>query len=396
MMRNKENYRAVDRLYVPDWLTEQIHVANFNMVNHMKWLLQQDSRFGVVFNVELEEIDQLQLNQSSLRNLLRAPFLMVEPTLQTVEDWRCFVDDTATTVAVDILKRQTPELDALASYAVGHQNVAFLALATQILNMSVLAAPLLGITTELAQYLLSVPSYKLNLALQRMKGLPLFRWRFNSQSFWYEFIASTLTDETIAHHIMLTSPARVGDLPMDARWGELRLGRSKNEVFAGALLAYGLRASTATALFNLNQNQMRGLYFKIHGKSSPCGNTANSLQWFVETPIHRLHATVYVWLYRSAIAMGALPPEALIATNDVYDRLFGGNRIVSADRGWNLIRSMAADTRLTVAPCRSCSTHYVVSNNDVKIEMHNRFSCPACNQQLAPRKRAPRRKVNEV
>ncbi|XUW93741.1 hypothetical protein OH764_35190 (plasmid) [Burkholderia sp. M6-3] len=104
-MENKENYRAVDRLYVPDWLTEQIQVANFNMVDHMKWLLQQDSRFNDVFNVELKDLDRLQLNQSSLRNLLRAPFLMVEPTLQTIEDWRCFVDDTATTVAVDILRR---------------------------------------------------------------------------------------------------------------------------------------------------------------------------------------------------------------------------------------------------------------------------------------------------
>lgn len=395
-MENKENYRAVGRLYVPDWLTEQIQVANFNMVDHMKWLLQQDSRFSEVFNVEQKDLDQLQLNQLSLRNLLRAPFLMVEPTLQTVEDWRCFVDDTATTVAVDILRRKTPELDALASYAVGHQNVAFLSLATQILNMSVLAAPMLGITSEVAKYLLNVPSYRLNLALQRMNGLPLFRWRFNSQSFWYEFVGSTLTDEMIAHQIMFTSPERVGELPGDARWGELRLGRAKNEAFAGALLAHGLRASTATALFNLTQNHTRGLYFKIHGKSSPCGNTANSLPWFVETPQHRLHATVYAWLYRSAIAMGALPPEALIATNDVYDRLFNGNRVISADRGWNLIRSMAADTRLTIAPCRTCSTHYVVSNNDAKIEMHNRFSCPSCQQQLGMKRRAARRKTHDA
>ncbi|CAN7804146.1 flagellar transcriptional regulator FlhC [Paraburkholderia hospita] len=395
-MKNKENYRAVDRLYVPDWLTDQIHVANFNMVDHMKWLLQQDSRFNEVFNVNLEDLEQLQLNQSSLRSLLRAPFMMVEPTLQSTEDWRCLVDGTATTVAVDILRRKTPDLDALASYAVGHQNVAFLSLATQILNMSVLAAPLLGITTEVAQYLLSVPSYRLHLALQRMNGLPLFRWRFNSQSFWYEFMGSNLSDEMIAHQIMSTSPARVADLPMDARWGDLRLGRTKNEAFAGALLAYGLRASTATALFNLNQNQMRMLYAKIHGKSSPCGNTANSLLWFVESPQHRLHATVYAWLYRSSVAMGALPPEALIATNDIYDRLFGGNRAISADRGWYLIRAMAADTRLTVAPCRTCSTHYVVSNNDAKIEMHNRFTCPACMQQLGMKRRAPRRKANEA
>ncbi|AUT75439.1 hypothetical protein C2L64_44425 [Paraburkholderia hospita] len=390
-MNNKESYRAIDRFYVPEWLTGQIQVANFTLVDHMKWLLKQDGRFNEVFNVERKEIEQLQLNQSSLRNLLRAPFLMVEPTLQTVEDWRCFVDNTATTVAVDVLRRKTPELDSLMAYAVNQQNSTFVSLVTQVLNVSVMGAPLLGISTEVAKYLMSVPHHKLHVAIGRMKELPLFRWRFNSPTFWWEFAGSTLTDETIAHQIMSTSPSRVGELPYAAHWGDLRLGRLKNEAYASALMAYGLRASTASNLFGMNQHSMRIRYSEIHGKSSPCGNTATSLTWFVETPVHRLHATVYAWLYRSATAMGANPAEALIATNDVYDRLFGGNRVIMPDRGWNLIRSMAADARLTIAPCRTCSTHYVVSNNDTKIEMRSRFTCPACNQQLGAKKRAARR-----
>jgi hypothetical protein len=395
-MNNIEIYRAIERLYVPHWLFGQIQIANYNMIGHMDLMLRHDSRFNEVFNIDRKAIDQLNSNQSSLRNFLRTPFLMVEPTLQKVEDWRCFVDATPTTVAVDVLRRKTPQLDPLSRYAVRQQNIAFLALVTQLLNMSVLCAPLLGITTELAKYLMSVPSYKLNLALGRMQDLPLFRWRFTSSTFWYEFENDTLTDEMTAHQVMLTSPARAGEMPIAAGWGELRLGRAKNETFAGALIAYGLRASTASSLFQLNQNQMRTLYQKIHGKRSPCGNIATSLLWFVETSIRRLHATTYMWLYRAAIDMGANAPEALIATNDVYERLFNGNRLISADRGWNLTRSMAADTRLTVAPCRSCSTHYVVSNNDTKIEMHSRFACPACMQQLNPKKRAARRKTHEA
>jgi hypothetical protein len=390
-VNNKENFRAIDRLHVPDWLIDQIQVVNFNLVDHLKWMLKHDGRFNEVFNVERKEIEQLQLNQSSLRSLLRAPFLMVEPTLQSVEDWRCFVDSTATTVAVDELRRKTPPLDSLLAYAVNQQNVVFVSLMTQVLSVSVLSAPLLGISTELAKYLMSVPTHKLNLAVTRMKELPLFRWRFDSPTFWYEFTASTLTDEIVAHQIMLTSPSRVGNLPYAAQWGELRLGRMRNETLAYGMMAYGLRASTASNLFSLNQHQMRIRYFEINGKSSPCGNTATSLSWFVETPVHRLHATVYAWLYRSATAMGANPAEALLATNDVYDRLFGGNRLIMPDRGWNLIRSMAADTRLTVAPCRGCGTHYVVSNTDARIEMHSRFHCPACMQQLGARKRAARR-----
>lgn len=395
-MANKNEYRSVERLYIQDWLLDQIQVTNFELVDHMKLMLQQDGRFNEVFQVERKEIEHLKQNQSSLRNLLRTPFLMVEPTLQSVEDWRCFVDDTPTTLTVDVLRRKTPELDSLGKHAVGNSNRLFLSLVTQVIHMSVLCAPLLGITNELAQYLASVPPWKLHFALGRMKGLPLFRWRFNSQTFWYEFVASSLTDETIAHQIMLTSPIRSGDLPLIAGWSELRLERARNEIYAAAMMAHGLRASTASTLFRLNQNAMRMLYVKIHDESSPCGNVPTSLPWFVETPQHRLHATTYIWLYRSAIAMGANAPEALIATNDIYDRLFGGKRLISADRGWNLTRSMAADTRLTVAPCRQCSTHYVVSNNDTKIEMHNRFTCPACQQQLGPKKRAVRRKVNDA
>nr|WP_137959770.1 FlhC family transcriptional regulator [Burkholderia sp. 4M9327F10] len=85
------------------------------------------------------------------------------------------------------------------------------------------------------------------------------------------------------------------------------------------------------------------------------------------------------------------PAEALIATNDIYSRLFGGAPLIGPDRGYNLTRSMVADTRLALAPCRSCGTHYVVSNSDAKIEMRNSFVCPACNHQLGPRRRAARK-----
>ncbi|RQR26310.1 hypothetical protein DIE23_29860 [Burkholderia sp. Bp9143] len=386
----RETYRSVERLYVPQWLTERIQVTNFDLVDHMKWLLQKDVRFNEILAVERKEIDHFKHNESSLRNLLHTPFLMVAPTLQTVEDWRCFIDETATTVAVDELRRKLPELDALSTYSVQQHNRMFLDLVTSVIHMSVLAAPLLGITTELAAYLVSVPTYKLRLALGRMRGLPLFRWRFNAPTFWYQFTASTLTDEMVAHLIMETSPIRVGELPSKAGWSELRLPRERNETYAYAMMAYRCRASTAAALFRLNQNAMRQRYFEMHGVSSPCGNVPTSLTWFVETPHNRLHATFYTWLYRAGLAAGGNAPEALIATNDIYQQLFGGKPEISADRGCNLTRSMAADSRLTIAPCRSCRTHYVVSNNDAKIEMHQSFDCPACNRQLGEKKRHAR------
>src|ERR1700758_1821168 len=165
----RESYRSVERLYVPQWLTEQIQVTNFDLVDQMKWMLQQDGRFNEIFSVERKEIEHLKHNQGSLRNLLRPPSLMAAPTLQTVEDWRCFVDETPTTLAVDELRRKLPPLDALGMYSVEQHNRMFLDLVTSVIHMSVLCAPLLGITNELAQYLASVPAYKLRFALGKMR-----------------------------------------------------------------------------------------------------------------------------------------------------------------------------------------------------------------------------------
>ncbi|MGU7771768.1 FlhC family transcriptional regulator [Burkholderia sp. MR1-5-21] len=391
----RDTYRSVERHYVPDWLTNRIQIANFDLVDHMIWLLQEDGRFNEILCVERKEIEHFKHNAPSLRNLLRTPFLMIAPTLETVEDWRCFIDETPTTLAVDDLRRKMPKLKALALSMIEHHNRIFVDLITSVIHMNVLAAPLLGITTELANYLVSVPPYKLRLALHRMQGLPLFRWRFNTPTFWYQFTAKTLTDEMVAHHVMQTSPIRTGEMPRGSAWSELRQPREKNEMYAYALMAYKCRASTVSSLFRLNQNAMRQRYVEMHGTSSPCGNLPTSLPWFVETPHNRLHATIFTWLYRAALAAGANGPEALIATNDVYEQLFDGAGAISADRGCNLTRAMAADTRLAIAPCRMCRTHYVVSNNDAKIEMQQSFDCPACNNQLGPKRRGSRSRVSD-
>jgi hypothetical protein len=73
-MANKNEYRSVERLYIQDWLLDQIQVTNFELVDHMKLMLQQDGRFNEVFQVERKEIEHLKQNQASLRNLLRTPF----------------------------------------------------------------------------------------------------------------------------------------------------------------------------------------------------------------------------------------------------------------------------------------------------------------------------------
>jgi hypothetical protein len=389
-VRSADDYKAIDRLHLPRWIAERIRFINYDLVSHIKQVLVDNPAFNAIYRVEVKEIDHLRHNENSLRSLLNAPFLMLSPSLPTIEDWRCFIDATPTTRAVDELRRKMPRVrKGLTTQSIQHHNRQFLDIIQSVANTSILSAPVLGMTPDLARYLGELPGYKLLTALERIGDLPLFQWRFVSPAFWFEFTANDLNLEQITHHIMSTTPFRAGELPHTANWAEMRLGRETHEMYAEALMAHGCRASTAATLFRLPQSRTRQMYVAIHGKRSPCGNLPNSLQWFVEKPQQRLHSTAFIWLYRSALNMGANTPQALIAAADLYNHLFrNGQRLLATDRGYNLTRAMAADARLSIAPCRECHTHYIVSNNESKIEMRNSFTCPACSNSLVPRERS--------
>ncbi|RQN37284.1 FlhC family transcriptional regulator [Paraburkholderia tropica] len=388
--KSVEDYKALDRLYLPRWLRERIRATNYDLVEHMRQVLVSKPAFSAIYGVDPKSIEHLHRNEASLRSLLGTPFLMVSPSLPSVEDWRCFVDNTATTMAVDALRDSMPAArDALTIQSIQHHNRQFLDLIQSVANMNVLAAPLLGMTPELVRYLGSLPAYKLRTALERIRDLPLFCWRFRDDAFWFQFTAHDLNVEQVAHHIMSTTPFRAGDLPHTANWTDLRLGRETHEMYAASLMAHGGRASTAATLFCLPQSKTRQMYQTIHGKRSPCGNLPNSLQWFVDKPQHRLHSTVFIWLFSAALGADANTPQALIAAADLYSNLFADTSpvLLTVDRACGLTRWMGASTRLSLAPCRECRTHYIVSNNESKIEMRHSFVCPACNGSLLPRAR---------
>ncbi|WP_321936224.1 FlhC family transcriptional regulator [Paraburkholderia sp. J8-2] len=391
-VKSVDDYKAIERLYLPRWIAERIRAVNYDLVDHIWDNLKAHAGFNAIYRVEVKEIDHLRRNKNSMGVLLAAPFLMLSPSLPTVEDWRCFVDATPTTRAVDELRRKMPtDHTALTKQSIQHANRQFVDVIQAVANTSILSAPLLGMTSDLARYLGEMPGYKLRAALQRISDLPLFQWRFTTPAFWFEFTANDLNHDQVAHHIMSTTPFRAGELPHTANWADLRLGRETHEMYAAALMAHGCRASTAATLFRLPQSRTRQMYMEIHGKPSPCGNLPNSLQWFVERPQQRVHSTVFIWLYRSALNMGANTPQALIAAADLYNYLFrSGRALLATDRGYNLTRAMAADARLSIAPCRECGTHYIVSNNESKIEMRNSFTCPACSDTLVGRVRTPK------
>lgn len=381
-------------LLLSDWLTEKVQRGNFALTDFMRRSIGANGRMQSVFSLSLDNVATFDEHIGAKATLMNMPFLALSPVLDDPRDWESFVDGVMYSSKVESLIAAMPKLDQVTSRDVYHYNLSYVQLLKDVLHMSIVAVPLLGISTEMAAYLKQVPMARLEKAVGSI-SFPLFQWRFHDQNFWLEYSAGWLTEETVAHYIMATSPVRAGSLPYKHLWTDLRLERSQREDFARLMMAQGCRSATAIDLFGLNQNKARALYREIHGVSSPCGCRASSLTWFIETAVHRLQASVYVWLYRNGLENKANIPQALIAANDVMAKMFGRNLVITADRANYLTRSMAMDSRLTMAPCRACGTDYVLSNGEGKIELAKDFSCPGCNYLLAPKSQVGKRKQSQ-
>jgi hypothetical protein len=382
----------ITNLVMPHWLAEKIQRTNYALTDFMHLTLTDHRNMESVLAVSKSDMMVFKKFAGPMATLMNLPFLALAPTLDDPRDWQTFVDGTTHSFGVDKLNEAMPSIDRITARDIYHYNRTYVQLLKDVLHMSLVAAPVLGISSELAAYLRASPIGHLESAIGSIK-FPLFRWRFAEPNFWKEYQAGWLTEESVAHYLMQTSTLRSSTLPYQCVWNNLRLDRNDKEAFAYVMMEQGCRASTATNLFNLNPTKARNTYKAIHGVSSPCGCNPSSLTWYVDQPVQRLQATVYTWLYRSALAAEGNIPQALIASNDLLGKMFGKTNLISADRGNHLTRSMAMDSRLTMAPCRSCGTEYVLSNGEGKIELAKDFTCPACNYLLTPKSQTGKRRV---
>lgn len=140
------------------------------------------------------------------------------------------------------------DLSIVERLALEHTNRSYITALYDMLNMSVLAAPLVGISNELAAYLRSVPQHEMDVAISE-RPVPLFHWRFADEMFWLETHAGRLTRELIAHFLMESSPMRTDKLPHSSR-GENSVSRiscampsSKHSSTSGAVPRACLRSS---------------------------------------------------------------------------------------------------------------------------------------------------------
>lgn len=373
------------------YLAEKIQRANYTLTEVMHKVLTRYEGAETVFAVSLENMDTFNKYAAPKATLMNMPFLALLPTLPNPRDWETFVDGVMYSPTVEHLASKMPAVEGMIGRDIFHYNCMYVTLLKDVLHMNILAAPLLGITFELAEYLMKRPMRQLESAIGQIKFL-LFRWRFVDSLFWTEYCTGWLSNESVAHYLMSTAQIQASTLPYKASWSNLRLERAERDGFARVLMSQGCRASTAVDFFNLNRTTARTIYKQIHGVSSPVGCRTKSLTWYVQSAINRVQATFVVWLYRCALRNDANIPEALIATNDIAAKLFGDDLMITADRVNHLTGAMAMDSRLSMAPCRTCKTDYVLANEQGKIELAKDFVCPGCSYSVKSRLASKKRK----
>ncbi|CAG2155470.1 FlhC family transcriptional regulator [Cupriavidus numazuensis] len=380
-MKRRHTKDLSDQFMIPYWVLDRILSANFRLTTYTVNALAVTKGLSSIYEVEHADIERLRDDQKSMSVVFATPFLAYLPTLTSPDDWRSYIEGRTPTSSVSLLSQMTPELSLVQSMQLEQANRAYINAIYDVLNMSLLAAPLLGMSIELADYLRSIPQHQIDLAIAERR-IPLFKWRLPSRLFWFEVNAGRLTPDVVAHYIMDSAPIRADRLPHSGAWGNFRLPRYVNQAFCEGFIRLRCRAKGVAALFNVTVDKMRDLYVRIHGESSPSGQPPGSPAWYLESASRRVQSTTLIWLFRSALAEQATIPEAFISAMDISRRFFSDN-FMPSERAFHLARSLSTDEDLAIRACRSCATPYLASNTAAKIELSQSFQCPCCSGALS-------------
>lgn len=371
-----------DKLGLSKVSAERIRSTNYHLTDYMEEALIRHQSFAQTFGLKKEDIETLRQNEPSFRKLMGAPFMVVSPTLGDVADWKSVIGGGTTTIAVDKIRQQTPSLDSVDKILLYYNNRAYVWLLVELLHASILAAPLLGISLELANYLRELPQHQLDIAVSRIH-FPVFRWRLADPVVLIEYAADRMSYDLLGHYFMRFSQLRIEKLEGRQDWTHLRLDRLRSDVYCSLLTGMKCRASSVASLLNLNAAKARKAYIENHGQSSPCGQMPSSVAWHFESANTRVQSTLFLWLYRICISMEANVPEALIAAYNVTERALEPDLRLTPDRASYLARTMAVESEVSLAPCRSCGTDYLIANSASRIELSRSYACPACSGVLS-------------
>ncbi|EKZ95800.1 transcriptional activator FlhC [Cupriavidus metallidurans] len=370
-----------ERLLLSRMTRDRIRSANYHLTDHLAEILSHHPELEATLQIGHDNVERVRQAEVTQRELMGTPFLVVTPTLTDVQDWRCLAENTTTTLAIDELRSNMPAWDTDDKLRLFYNNRHYIWLLAELLHVSILAAPLLGLSRDLAEYLRSLPQHVLDRAIARI-DFPIFKWRLPSKPFWIDFDTDRIMPDTLAHHFIATTPMRADKLSGKHSWTRLTLEPVAKRVYSDLMIRQKFRASIVASLLGMSGTYTRNQFQQIHGESSPSGQLPSSTAWYFEHATHRLQATAMVSFYRMAQAFGANVPEALIAAYDLFEKIFGTISKISADRACHICRIISTEATLELAPCRVCRTPYLIANTAPRIELSHNFSCPNCSGAL--------------
>lgn len=385
-MSTAETYKNVHRAYITPRIGDDLSKLNRKALEYIHVFLANHPALSQVFRVSPHLIQGVIENDAIYTLLTTVPFSVLSPAFTRLDDWKSLANTRTTTTAIDSLRSMMPpSLAGNTSIHLQNLNERYLDVIRAIGQDSVLAEPFLGVDREITAFLCELTYSQQHALLENTRTLPLFRWRYDSPGFLLEILNGHLTRDSLIHYIMMSGPVPLRSLPRGNRWGDQRYPLGTKEQYGNALMAHGFRASHAKELLGLHAGRTRDMFKRMHGRSSTCGNVSTSLSWVSADSPHRLHTTLFLYLYRSALATENDGPKAFIAALNAYERTVPDEerlKNLHTDRLYQLVHRMSYESLMHVGPCNKCGTSYIMSNIAPKIEILSDFQCPMCSGKL--------------
>lgn len=394
MQSPQTEFKQVKYAFVEKSSERNLEVFNLEAIKVLDDILNQHPAFSKLFNLDGKQTKTLLDRHRQLTMLVTCPFSLFTPALPDVASWQSLAKTWASETILSMRDQAPKDVALVQVYQIRHLNQLYIHLIREYSTNTILAPAIFGMSRDLVNYVGNLSAGAEVALLQNIGSIPLFKWRLSDQAgrFWFDHATEGLTRESIAHFLMLSSPddVRTGNLPRNAKWNPYGLKKTVIEDCMDALMAYGLRASTASEILNRTKTEARHRFKEIHGRSSTCGSSPNDVSWVIGSPKNRVHATFFVWLYRNAAVGNEHAYLPFLASLNLYEKMYGStaeSQYLTVDRAYNLVRSMSFDTSLNVGPCKKCSTHYLLANSTEKIEIADNYACPVCSGRLLERDR---------
>ena len=168
------------KISLPKYLAEKIQRTNYSLTAVMHNVLARYSDAEAFFGVSFENMETFKAHALPKAKLMNMPFLALSPSSAgSSRLGNVCRRDNVLTARSNSCRQRCPFVDDVTARDIFHYNCTYVSLLKDVLHQNVLAAPLLGISFELAEYLMGLPIGRLEAAIGANHASRCIRWRFD-------------------------------------------------------------------------------------------------------------------------------------------------------------------------------------------------------------------------